>query len=50
VALCYKRASCVQGGVSVLGKELATKKEEDNGYDRYAVSIMMNVDLELASA
>jgi len=27
----------------VLGKELAVNKEEDNGYDCYAVSIIINV-------
>jgi len=27
----------------ILNEELAVKKEEDNGYDCYAVSIIMNV-------
>jgi len=30
----------------VIGEELTVKKEKDNGYDRYAVSIIMNADTD----
>jgi len=30
----------------VIGEELTVKKEEDNGYDHYAVSIIMNADTD----